>query len=253
MTNFRRNSIWLLTGAGVAMLAVSLVAYRQNHQRVFVTFTGPWAFAADPTDPNHVFAFAPKTTSHSDLVVQSSGTSERQTLAAGIYELSFPVAAIGYRTDTSPNVLQAKIDAQGVQHALSARLERYAIRLPKPEAFLVTSTERSRVDSTYPPAASTENDYMTTVSLRYYTGNLGELFLVGRPDEDGPFHPVLAQPPVISFSVRPLFGMAGRMDCNIHLREAFHDLSKLVNLKLYVDFPEDPPECRVNDPQKPPA
>jgi len=37
------------------------------------------------------------------------------------------------------------------------------------------------------------------------------------------------------------------------LREAFHDLSKLVNLKLYVDFPEDPPECRALDPQKPPA
>ena len=155
--------------------------------------------------------------------------------------------------NTSPNVLQAKIDAQGVQHALGARLERYAIRLPKPESYVVTSTERSRVDSTYPPAASTENDYMTTVSLRYEVGALGELFLVGRPDEDSPFHPILAQPPVISFAVRPLFGMDGRMDCNIHLREAFHDLSKLVNLKLYVDFPEDPPECRALDPQKPPA
>ncbi len=252
MTNLRRSSILLLTGAFVALAGVALVTYHQNHQRVFVTFAGPWAFAADPTDANHVFAFAPKTKSHSDLVIQSSGSSERQTLAAGIYELSFPVAA-SRRPNTSPNVLQAKIDAQGVQHALGARLERYAIRLPKPESYVVTSTERSRVDSTYPPAASTENDYMTTVSLRYEVGALGELFLVGRPDEDSPFHPILAQPPVISFAVRPLFGMDGRMDCNIHLREAFHDLSKLVNLKLYVDFPEDPPECRALDPQKPPA
>ena len=41
--------------------------------------------------------------------------------------------------------------------------------------------------------------------------------------------------------------------CNLHARGAFRDLAKLVNLKLFVDFPDDPSACRAKDPQKPPA
>lgn len=219
------------------------------HQKiVFVTFEGPWAFAKDPNDANRVFAFAPKTKTHRDLVVQSS---ESKTLGAGIYELALP-AVRSSTPNVDPNVLQAKIDAQGVQHALSARLERYAIRLPKPEAYVATSTERSRAGSAYPPAASTEKDYVTTVSLRYSVDTLSGFFLAGRPDDDSPFNRLPVAPPVISFVIQPLPGQM--MDeCNMHAREAFRDLAKLVNLKMFVDFPNDPSACRAHDPQKPPA
>jgi len=43
------------------------------------------------------------------------------------------------------------------------------------------------------------------------------------------------------------------MECSMHVREAFRDLVKLVNLKMFVDFPNDPSDCRDHDPQKPPA
>lgn len=42
-------------------------------------------------------------------------------------------------------------------------------------------------------------------------------------------------------------------ECNLHAREAFRDLAKLVNLKMFVDFPNDLSACRDYDPQKPPA
>lgn len=204
-------------------------------------------FARDPNDANSVFAFAPKTLSHRDLVVRSS--SEAKTLGAGIYELTLP-AVLSRAPNIDANVLRAKIDAQGVQHALNARFERYAIRLPKPEAYVANSTERSRAGSAYPPAASTEKDYVTTVSLRYSVERLSGFFLAGRPDDPSAFPRLPVEPPGISFMIQPLPGQMME-ECNLHVREAFRDLAKLVNVKLFVDFPDDPSACREHDPQKP--
>src|SRR6266404_4531397 len=261
MRNLLRASLALLAVAGVFL---ALTAYRharataQKTQTVFVNFRGPWAFARDPNDANSVFAFAPKTATHHDLVVQSSEskssegkTPESKTLAAGIYELALP--AVRNRTpNIEPNVLQAKIDAQGVQHALNARSERYAIRLPRPEAYVASSNERSRAGSAYPPAASTEKDYVTAVSLRYSVDKLSGFLLTGKPDDASPFNRLPVDSPVISFVIDPLPGQM-MMECSMHVREAFRDLAKLVNLKMFVDFPGDPSACHAHDPQKPPA
>jgi hypothetical protein len=261
MKNLLRASLALLAVAGVFL---ALTAYRharataQKTQTVFVNFEGPWAFARDPNDANSVFAFAPKTKTHHDLVLQSSEsrssqgeTGESKTLTAGIYELSLP-AIRSSTPNIDPNVLQAKIDAQGVQHALNAKSERYAIRLPKPEAYVATSKERSRAGSAYPPAASTEKDYVTGVSLRYSVDKLSGFFLTGKPDDASPFNRLPVDSPVISFVIDPLPGQM-MMECSMHVREAFRDLAKLVNLKMFVDFPSDPSACRDHDPQKPPA
>jgi hypothetical protein len=264
-SSLRARSLLLLAVFGI-FLIVLITAYHsgakraaqaRKTQKVLVTFEGPWAFARDPNDVNSVFAFAPKTTSHRDLVVQVSreqdesmaGTGE--TLGAGIYELSLPVIPSS-APNIDPNVLQAKIDAQGVQHALNAKSERYAIRLPKPEAYVASSNERSRAGSAYPPAASTEKDYVTIVSLRYSVDKFGGFSLAGKPDDDSPFNRLPMESPVISFVIQPLPGQM--MDeCSKHVREAFRDLAKLVNLKMFVDFPSDPSACREHDPQKPPA
>jgi hypothetical protein len=108
--------------AGIFLIAL-ITAYRdgarravqaRKTQKVVVTFEGPWAFARDPNDANSVFAFAPKTSSHRELVVRSSDSkSSGETLGAGIYELSLP-AIPSSAPNIDPNVLQAKIDAQGV-------------------------------------------------------------------------------------------------------------------------------------------
>ena len=95
-------------------------ATAKKTQTVFVNFEGPWAFARDPNDANSVFAFAPKTATHHDLVVQSSESkssdsksAESKTLAAGIYELALP--AVRSRTpnrtpNIDPNVLSRVIE-----------------------------------------------------------------------------------------------------------------------------------------------
>jgi hypothetical protein len=117
---------------------------------------------------------------------------------------------------------------------------------------VATSTERNRAGSAYPPAASTEKDYVTAVSLRYRVNAPGGFFLAGKPDDNSPFNRLPVEPPIISFVVQPLPGQM--MDeCNLHAREAFRDLAKLVNLKMFVDFPNDLSACRDYDPQKPPA
>ena len=80
MRSWLRSPLALLILAGLFLLA--LAAYHQRAQKVvLVTFEGPWAFAPDPNDANHVFAFAPKTKSHHDLVVES-GLGPSQTRQA---------------------------------------------------------------------------------------------------------------------------------------------------------------------------
>jgi hypothetical protein len=143
---------------------------------------------------------------------------EGRMLGAGIYELSLP-AIPSSTPNIDPNVLQAKIDAQGVQHALSARSERYAIRLPKPEAYVASSKERSRAGSAYPPAASTEKDCVTIVSLRYNVEKLSGFFLAGKPDDDSPFNRLPVESPIVSFVIQPLPGQM--MDeCSMHVKHS---------------------------------
>jgi hypothetical protein len=220
----------------------------QTTQNVFVIFQGPWAFAPDPKDANSVIALAPKTKSHRDLFVQSSD----KTLPSGIYDLSLP-ARSGPATGTiDPNILQAKIDAQSVQHVLDNKLERYAIRLPKPEAYVAATHYRSRAGSAYPPDASTEKDYVTSVSLRYSVTTLNGFSLAGSPDT-GAFNPLSLQveTPTINFVIVPAHDPDPADKCNTHARETFRTLTKLLNLTLFVDFPNDPSECHGKDPQNP--
>jgi hypothetical protein len=215
-------------------------------QKVFVVFDGPWAFAPDPKDANSVIALAPKTKSHRDLFVQSSD----KALASGIYDLSLP-ARTGPATGTiDPNILQAKIDPQSVQHVLDNKLERYAIRLPKPEAYVAATHYRSRAGSVYPPDAATEKDYVTSVSLRYSVSTLTGFSLAGAPDT-GAFNPLLLQveTPTVNFVIEPAHDPDPADKCNTHAREAFRDLTKLLNVTLYVDFPNDPSACHDKDPQ----
>ncbi|MFZ0796710.1 MAG: hypothetical protein WCA13_15240 [Terriglobales bacterium] len=213
---------------------------------VFVMFEGPWAIAPDPKDANNILLLAPKTKHHRDLYVTASNYSP---LAAGIYDLSFP-GHVGPGAGTSdPAILRAKIDPQNAQRVLDSKGVRYAIRLPKPEAYLPSHRHRSRAGSTYPPDVSTEMDYATAFSLRYSVGTLSGFSLAGSPDT-GTFNPLLLQvdTPAIRFVIEPT---EGDDVCNTHSRQAFHDLVQLVGLTLYVDFPENPSNCHDKDPQVP--
>ena len=249
MKNLLRSPKALVILAVGVVLAAMAAHYAARQKMVLVTFDGPWAFAPDPNDAGSIFAFAPKTKSHHDLVMSSPGQST--TLAAGIYEMALPaVRDSGLRI--GPNILQAKIDAQGVRHALNARFERYAIRLPKPEAYVAASTGRLRVGpAPYPPGPATENNYAMSVSLRYRVATLKGFALSGSPDGGRPIQRLPMENTSLSFMIHPLTPVTD--ECEMHVREAFRDLAKLVNVTIYVDIVGAPDECHASDPQKPPA
>lgn len=218
----------------------------QSSEKVYVIFEGPWAIVPDPKDANSVLALAPKTKSHRDLVVQTSD----KVLPSGIYDLSIPTGTGNAAGTVDANILQTKIDPQNVQHVLDNKLERYAIRLPKPDAYIAHTHYRSRAGSTYPPDTSTEKDYVTIVSLRYNVKSLNGFSLAGSPDT-GTFNPLLLQveTPTINFVIHPAHDPDPTDRCNTHSRESFRDLTKLLNVSLFLDFPNDPAECHGKDPQ----
>ena len=250
--------------ASAVLAALFLVACQQSQQqpapaatqstvasteKVFVVFEGPWAFVADPKDANSVLALAPKTKLHRDLYVAASNES---TLAAGTYDLSVPAHGAATSAALDPSFAQAKIDAKSLQHALDDKSGRYVIRLPKPEAYVAAKRFRSRVGSSYPPDASTEQNYAASVSFRYNVSTLNGFSLAGTPDT-GTFNPLLLQieTPTIRFAIDPAQLDDPKDMCHAYSREAFRDTVKFLGLTLYVDFSGDSADCHKTDPQVP--
>ncbi len=217
-------------------------------EKVFIVFEGPWAIVDDPKDANSVLALAPKTKLHRDLYVAASNVS---TLAAGTYDLSVPAHGAATSGALDPGFAQAKIDAKSLQHALDDKSGRYVIHLPKPEAYVAARRFRSRVGSSYPPDASTEQNYATSVSFRYSVSTLNGFSLAGTPDV-GTFNPLLLQldTPTINFTIEPAQLDDPKDMCNTHSREAFRDTAQFLSLTLFVDFPNDANNCHDRDPQK---
>jgi sugar/nucleoside kinase (ribokinase family) len=216
---------------------------------VFVVFEGPWAIVPDPKDANSVLLLAPKTKAHRDLYVTASNNS---TLTAGTYDLSVPGRTGTAAGAFDESILRAKIDPKNVQRVLDDKSSnRYAIRLPKPDAYLPASRHRSRVSATYPPEPATEKEYATGVSLRYSVSSLTGFSLAGTPDRAA-FNPLLLQveTPTIRFVIDPAHEPDPADKCNTHSRQSFHDAATLLSLNLYVDFPESPSTCHDTDPQK---
>jgi len=216
--------------------------------RIFVTFEGPWAFVPDPKDANSILALAPKTKSHRDLYIAASNSA---VLPSGIYDLSVPARTGVAAGAFDPRFLRARIDPQVVQRVLDDKAsDRYAIRLPKPDAYLAATLYRSRVSVTYPPDPSTEKEYASGASLRYSVSTLTGFSLAGTPDT-GAFNPLLLQVdlPTILFAIEPAHDADPADKCDTHSRQAFHDLAALLTLTLYVDFPDTPSDCHAKDPQ----
>jgi hypothetical protein len=216
---------------------------------VFVVFEGPWAIVPDPKDANSVLLLAPKTKAHRDLYVTASNNS---ALVVGTYDLSIPARSGAAAGTFDESILRVKIDPKNVQRVLDDKsANRYAIRLPKPDAYLPASRHRSRVSATYPPEPASEKEYATGVSLRYSVSSLNGFSLAGAPDS-GVFKPLLLQveTPTIRFVIDPAHDPDPADKCYTHSRQTFHEAATLLALNLYVDFPESPSTCHDTDPQK---
>jgi len=263
MKNPRQSRSSLIALASAVLATIVLIACQQSQpptpapaaaeskaastEKVFVVFEGPWAIVADPKDANSVLALAPKTKLHRDLYVAASNVS---TLAAGTYDLSVPAHGAATSGALDPSFAQANIDAKNLQHALDDKSGRYVIRLPKPEAYVAARRFRSRVGSSYPPDASTEQNYATSVSFRYSVSTLNGFSLAGTPDA-GTFNPPLLQldTPTINFAIEPALLDDPKDMCNTHSREALRDTVKFLSLTVFVDFPNDATNCHDRDPQ----
>lgn len=256
----RCSTIPMIALASAVLATLCLAACQQTQQpapaaeskaaateKVFVVFEGPWAIVADPKDPNSVLALAPKTKLHRDLYVSATNES---TLAAGTYDLSVPGHGAAFSGALDPTFAQAKIDGKSLQRALDDKSARYVIRLPKPEAYVAAKRTRSRVGASYPPDASTEQNYAAYVSFRYNVSTLNGFSLAGTPDT-GAFNPLLLQleTPTIRFAIEPAVPENPRDMCHTHSREAFRDTVKFLGLTLYLDFPNDSANCHKTDPQ----
>jgi hypothetical protein len=257
-----------LTGTTVALVVtvlatLSLIACQSSQQqatsatpaatptptteKVFIVFEGPWAFAPDPKDATSVVLIAPKTKGHTDLFVKASNES---TLFSGVYDLSFPAHSGTAAGTVDPSIAQANIDPKNLQLALDKKSARYVVRLPKPEEYLVAARWKSRYGPKYPPDASTEKDYATAVSLRYNVASLNGFSLSGTLDS-GTFDPFLlhVDTPMIRFVIMPAQLDDPHDKCHVHSRQSFHDLTTLLALTLYEDYPGDPDSCHKTDPQ----
>jgi hypothetical protein len=263
MKNPRYFNSSLIAVASAILATFALTACQQSQQpstpaasqsavasteKVFVVFEGPWAIVADPKDANSILVLAPKTKPHRDLYVSASNES---TLAAGNYDLSVPAHGPATTAALDPSFAQAKIDAKSLQRAIDDKSGRYVIRLPKPEAYVAAKRFRSRVGPTYPPDASTEQNYAAYVSFRYSVSSLNGFSLAGTPDS-GSFSPLLLQldTPTIRFAIEPAAADDPKDRCSTHSRESFRDLVKFLSLTLFVDFPNDASNCHDIDPQK---
>jgi hypothetical protein len=215
---------------------------------VFVVFEGPWAIVPDPKDAGSVLLLAPKTKAHRDLYVAASNNA---ALAAGIYDLSVPARTGPAAGTFDESIFRTKIDPTNVQRVLDDKSsDRYAIRLPKPDAYLPASRHRSRVSGTYPPEPATEKEYATGVSLRYNVGSLNGFSIAGAPDS-GAFNPLLLQveTPTVRFVIDAAHDPDPADKCSTHSRQTFHEVATMLALNLYVDFPESPSKCHDLDPQ----
>lgn len=218
-------------------------------ERVFVQFEGPWAFVADPKDANMVLAIAPKTKAHRDLNVSGSNNLN---LTAGIYDLSIPPHGVPATANLDNTFAQVKIDSKSLQSAIDSHAGRYVVRLPKPETYVAARRVHSRFGTSYPPDASTEQKYVTAVSLRYTVNSLSGFSLSGTPDS-GTFNPYVLQLdlPAIHFVIEPAQADDPLDKCSLHSRQAFRDLTALLNVTAYVDFSDDAADCHGKDPQRP--
>jgi hypothetical protein len=219
---------------------------KQTSTEIFVTFEGPWAIVADPKNAVNVIAIAPKTKNHTPLAVVPANIH----LDAGIYDLAIPASGGVSTVTVDKGIFQAHVDAEAVQHALDDK-GRYAVRLPKPAAYVVETRSASRVGNTYPPGASTEQGYASAVALRYNVAGTAGFQLAGTPEMGAAIKPLLLElnTRVVRFTIDPIQAPLSDEPCHNRAREAFHDLTRLIGLVLYVDFPDSPAECRKKDPQ----
>jgi hypothetical protein len=218
-------------------------------ETVLVIFEGPWGFVPDPGDPtNSIIAIAPATDDHHELYVKASYS---EPLKVGRYDLAMPPRTITPSGTIIPDIFQTPVDAKAVNNVLNnvisdPKLHRYTVHLPKPENYTPYTREVSSIGPAPHPAANgiVAKAWATAVSLQYTVGSLTTFKVSGTPDTGTfPDYPLQLDTHQISFVITPLHDDDPHDLCYTHDREAFHNLTTLLGVTLFVDFQGSPSTC----------
>ena len=236
------SSAKLLLLVGIVIVAAGVFVVRLRPfkpaatTQVLIEFDGPWGLVPDPQNAGGILAIAPKNAHHRMLTV-TGATSE--TLDAGIYTLDLPVRVIQDPPNLDPTFFRVRVDPKNVQHALDAKLERYAIRLPRPASYVGTSRGLIAIGT------APKRQYVMTVALRYNVAESSAVSLTGSPDTGNAAKTLRMEARDVRFSITPIPDPNDPEDrCELHTREAFGALAKLLRLE---ETMASPPGCRGNE------
>jgi hypothetical protein len=187
-----------------------------------IEFDGPWGLVPDPQHAGDILAIAPKNVHHRPLTVSGSASA---TLDAGVYTLDIPVQGVPDSPNPDPTFFRVRVDPKNVQHALDARMERYAIQLPRPASYVGTSRGLIAIGS------APKRQYVMTVALRYNVAPSATVSLTGGGDTGDAAKALRMEARDVRFSITPIPDPNDPEDrCEVHTREAFAALAKLLGL-----------------------
>ena len=225
----------LIVAAGVFVVRLSLFKAPATTQ-VLVEFDGPWGLVPDPQNAGGILAIAPKNVHHRPLTVSGSASA---TLEAGVYTLDIPAQGTLDSPNLDPTFFRVRVDPKNVQHALDAKMERYAIRLPRPASYVGTSRGLIAIGS------APKQQYVMTVALRYNVAPSATVSLAGGADTSNAAKALRLEARDVRFSITPIPDPNDPDDrCELHTREAFGALARLLGLD---ETMAAPPGCQGND------
>ena len=215
-------------------------------QGLEINFTGPWSFAKD-TANKRIVAIAPDIQGHSPLYLRATGSV---FLTAGVYDLVLKGGAGGAGASSANlNFVPAQISLNDL-----AKLEgdyngaAYIINLPDTVDIHAVYNDPLAYSGRFPvPKPAVSKNFVTKVVFRYLVDE-NEIELDNKDisaishsqslDSDGAIDVGIDDDP-------------DQSNCDYVAKATYAEMTKLLKIVQYIDFPPYDETCQPNDPQHP--
>ena len=128
---------------------------------------------------------------------------------------------------------------------------KFVVDLPMPDSFAEAESSPSRVDASY---ANLPNDlnvpYASSVAFQYTITSLQGFSLTKPGIASYNFPITIGAPKTILIAMDPIV-RASSDPCDDQSKLAFHDLTRMLGVQLYIDFSSASTNCSAEDPQNP--
>ena len=212
-------------------------------------FTGPWSFAKDTVN-KRIVAIAPDIQGHSPLYLRATGSV---FLTAGVYDLVLKGGAGGAEgagaSSATPNFVPAQISSADL-----VKLEgdyngaAYIINLPETVDIHAVYNDPLAYSGKFPvPKPAVSKNFVTKVVFRY---------LVDEPEIELDNKDISAIPHSQSLDSEGAIDVGIDDDpdpstCDYVAKATYAEMTKLLKIIQYIDFPAYDEICQPNDPQHP--